>query len=149
MGDTIIGNDVWIGGEAVIMRVVQIGDGAIVGAHAVVGSNVPPYAIVAGNPARIIRKRFPDDVITRASGHPLVGLAGRGDHGTCRGPARGRYRATRGRRAEGEKRMTDAKPDYTEAGRRLFAREPEFYWAAAKATDLPPPRGLEIAFAGL
>jgi GTP-binding protein len=44
--------------------------------------------------------------------------------------------------------MTDAKPDYTEAGRRLFAREPEFYWAAAKSTDLPPPRGLEIAFAG-
>jgi GTP-binding protein len=44
--------------------------------------------------------------------------------------------------------MTDAKPDYSEAGRRLFAREPEFYWAAAKSTDLPPPRGLEIAFAG-
>ena len=44
--------------------------------------------------------------------------------------------------------MTDAKPDYAEAGRRLFAREPEFYWAAAKSTDLPPPRGLEIAFAG-
>lgn len=44
--------------------------------------------------------------------------------------------------------MSDAKPDYTEAGRRLFAREPEFYWAAAKATDLPPPRGIEIAFAG-
>ncbi len=64
-GDTIIGNDVWIGREAVIMPGVQIGDGAIVGAHAVVGSNVPPYAIVAGNPARIIRKRFPDDVITR------------------------------------------------------------------------------------
>lgn len=39
-------------------------------------------------------------------------------------------------------------PDYTEAGRRLFAREPEFYWAAAKSTDLPPPRGLELAFAG-
>lgn len=64
-GDTIIGNDVWIGREAVIMPGVQIGDGAIIGAHAVVGSNVPAYAIVAGNPARIIRKRFPDDVITR------------------------------------------------------------------------------------
>lgn len=64
-GDTVIGNDVWIGREAVIMPGVQIGDGAIIGAHALVGSNVPPYAIVAGNPARIIRKRFPDDVITR------------------------------------------------------------------------------------
>ncbi len=64
-GDTIIGNDVWIGREAVIMPGVEVGDGAIIGAHAVVGSNVPPYAIVAGNPARIIRKRFPDDVIIR------------------------------------------------------------------------------------
>jgi GTP-binding protein len=44
--------------------------------------------------------------------------------------------------------MSGDGPDYTEAGRRLFAREPQFYWAAAKSTDLPPPRGLEIAFAG-
>lgn len=44
--------------------------------------------------------------------------------------------------------MSRDDPDYTEAGRRLFAREPQFYWAAAKSTDLPPPRGLEIAFAG-
>jgi virginiamycin A acetyltransferase len=64
-GDTTIGNDVWIGREAVIMPGVKIGDGAIIGAHAVVGSSVPPYAIVAGNPARVIRKRFPDHVITR------------------------------------------------------------------------------------
>ncbi|MCU0819143.1 MAG: CatB-related O-acetyltransferase [Beijerinckiaceae bacterium] len=64
-GDTLIGNDVWIGREAVIMPGVKIGDGAIIGAHAVVGSNVPPYAIVAGNPARVVRKRFHDDVIAR------------------------------------------------------------------------------------
>lgn len=64
-GDTVIGNDVWIGREAVIMPGVTIGDGAIIGAHAVVGSNVPAYAIVAGNPARLIRKRFPEDVIAR------------------------------------------------------------------------------------
>jgi GTP-binding protein len=44
--------------------------------------------------------------------------------------------------------VNDKRPDYTEAGRRLFAREPEFYWAAARSDDLPPPRGIEIAFAG-
>jgi virginiamycin A acetyltransferase len=62
-GDTVIGNDVWIGYNAVIMPGVKIADGAIIGAKSVVTSDVPPYAIVAGNPARLIRKRFDDDVI--------------------------------------------------------------------------------------
>lgn len=62
-GDTIIGNDVWIGYEAVIMPGVQIGDGAIVAAKSVVTSNVEPYRIVGGNPARVIRSRFSDEVI--------------------------------------------------------------------------------------
>lgn len=57
-GDTIIGNDVWIGMEAVIMPGVTIGDGAIVAARAVVTHDVAPYAIAAGNPARQIRLRF-------------------------------------------------------------------------------------------
>ncbi|MCZ8375583.1 MAG: CatB-related O-acetyltransferase [Beijerinckiaceae bacterium] len=57
-GDTIIGNDVWIGREAVIMPGVRIGDGAIIGAHAVVARDVAPYAIVVGNPARETRRRF-------------------------------------------------------------------------------------------
>lgn len=62
-GDTVIGNDVWIGQNATILPGVHIGDGAIIGANSVVGSNIEPYTIVAGNPARIIRKRFDDELI--------------------------------------------------------------------------------------
>lgn len=62
-GDTIIGNDVWIGQNAVILPGVNIGDGAIIGASSVVGSNVAPYSIVVGNPAKEIRKRFDDELI--------------------------------------------------------------------------------------
>lgn len=62
-GDTVVGNDVWIGREATILPGVTIGDGAIVGAKAVVASDVPPYAIVVGNPARVVRMRFPEKVI--------------------------------------------------------------------------------------
>ncbi len=57
-GDTVIGNDVWIGRDAVIMPGVTVGDGAIIGAHAVVAKDVPPYAVVVGNPAAIRRMRF-------------------------------------------------------------------------------------------
>ena len=64
-GDIVIGNDVWIGYEAVILAGVSIGDGAVVGAGALVTRDVPPYAIVGGIPAKIIRKRFSDSVITR------------------------------------------------------------------------------------
>ncbi|MBU3133717.1 CatB-related O-acetyltransferase [Clostridium gasigenes] len=62
-GDIVIGNDVWIGFEAVIMSGVHIGDGAIIGTRALVTKDVPPYAIVGGIPAQIIRKRFEDSVI--------------------------------------------------------------------------------------
>lgn len=62
-GDVIIGNDVWIGMNATILSGVTIGDGAIVAAHAVVTKDVPPYAIVAGNPARIVKFRFPEEII--------------------------------------------------------------------------------------
>lgn len=57
-GDTIIGNDVWFGMESVVMPGVTIGDGAIIGARAVVAKDVPPYTIVAGNPAQVIKSRF-------------------------------------------------------------------------------------------
>lgn len=57
-GDTIIGNDVWIGQNAVILPGVHIGDGAIIGANSVVGSDVDAYSIVVGNPAKMIRYRF-------------------------------------------------------------------------------------------
>ena len=63
-GDIIIGNDVWIGYEAVILSGVTIGDGAIIGARAVVTKDVPPYTIAGGVPAKQIRKRFPDEVIS-------------------------------------------------------------------------------------
>lgn len=56
-GDTIIGNDVWIGANVTILRGVTIGDGAVIGAGSVVTKNVPPYSIVAGVPAKIIKYR--------------------------------------------------------------------------------------------
>lgn len=62
-GDIVIGNDVWIGYEAVILAGVTIGDGAIIGTRAVVTKDVPPYTIVGGVPAKPIRKRFPNDTI--------------------------------------------------------------------------------------
>ena len=62
-GDTIVGNDVWIGQNSVILPGVHIGDGAIIGANSIVGSDVSPYTIVAGNPATQIRKRFDDELI--------------------------------------------------------------------------------------
>lgn len=55
-GDIIIGNDVWIGRECIIMPGAKIGDGAIIGAYSVVTKDVPPYSVVGGNPARIIKK---------------------------------------------------------------------------------------------
>lgn len=61
--DTVIENDVWIGYDALIMPGITIGNGAIVGSRAVVTKDVEPYAIVVGNPARVIRKRFDDDTI--------------------------------------------------------------------------------------
>ncbi|WP_440983823.1 type B chloramphenicol O-acetyltransferase [Shinella sumterensis] len=57
-GDTVIGNDVWIGSEAIIMPGVKVGDGAVIGTRALVTKDVEPYAIVGGNPAKVIRKRF-------------------------------------------------------------------------------------------
>lgn len=62
-GDTVVGNDVWIGQNATILPGVKIGDGAIIGMNSVVGSDVAPYTVVAGNPAKLIRKRFDDELI--------------------------------------------------------------------------------------
>ena len=64
----VIGNDVWIGDGATIMRGVRVGDGAIVAAGAVVTKDVPPYAIVAGVPARVVRYRFPSSLLSRMRG---------------------------------------------------------------------------------
>ena len=62
-GDTIIGNDVWIGNNATFMPGVKIGDGAVIGAHSLVTKDVEPYTTVGGNPAKEIRKRFNDETI--------------------------------------------------------------------------------------
>lgn len=62
-GDTVIGNDVWIGYEALIMPGVKIGDGSIVASRSVVVSDVPAYSVVGGNPARVIRQRFSQEII--------------------------------------------------------------------------------------
>ncbi len=64
-GDTVIGNDVWIGMEAIVMPGVIIGDGAIVAAKSVVTHDVPPYAIVAGNAAKVVKMRFDDLTIRK------------------------------------------------------------------------------------
>ena len=64
-GDIVIGNDVWIGYDAIIMAGVTIGDGAIIGTRAVVTKDVEPYSIVGGVPAKEIRKRFSTDIIAR------------------------------------------------------------------------------------
>ncbi len=64
-GNTVIGPDVWIGTEAVIMPGVTIGAGAIIAARSVVANDVPPYAVVGGNPARVVRSRFDDSTIAR------------------------------------------------------------------------------------
>lgn len=64
-GDIVVGNDVWIGYEAVILSGVTIGDGAVIGARAVVTKDVPPYAIVGGVPARLIRRRFDEETIQK------------------------------------------------------------------------------------
>ena len=62
-GDTVVGNDVWIGQNSLILPGSKIGDGVIIGANSVVGGEILPYSIVAGNPARLIRKRFDDEMI--------------------------------------------------------------------------------------
>ncbi len=62
-GDTVVGNDVWIGQNVTILPGVHIGDGAIIGLNSVVTRDVPPYTIVAGNPAKAVRKRFDDELI--------------------------------------------------------------------------------------
>ncbi len=62
-GDTIVGNDVWIGQNVTILPGVHIGDGVIIGANSIVGNNIEPYTIIAGNPAKEIRKRFDPELI--------------------------------------------------------------------------------------
>lgn len=62
-GDTVVGNDVWIGQNVTVMPGVQIGDGAIIAANSVVTKNIPAYCIAGGNPCKIIKKRFNDDLI--------------------------------------------------------------------------------------
>jgi virginiamycin A acetyltransferase len=64
-GDTVVGNDVWLGYQALVLPGVTVGHGAIVAAASVVSSDVPPYAIVAGNPARVVRRRFSDEDVER------------------------------------------------------------------------------------
>ena len=63
-GDIVIGNDVWIGYEAILLAGVTIGDGAVIGTRALVTKDVPPYTIVGGTPARVLRKRFSEDTIS-------------------------------------------------------------------------------------
>lgn len=62
-GGTIIGNDVWIGAEAMVMPGIEIGDGAVIGSRALVTKDVEPYTIVGGNPAKVIKKRFSEEEI--------------------------------------------------------------------------------------
>lgn len=63
-GEIVVGNDVWIGAQCMILSGVKIGDGAVIAANSVVTKDVPPYAIVGGSPAKIIKKRFSDEIIS-------------------------------------------------------------------------------------
>ena len=63
-GDTVVGNDVWIGQNVTVMPGVRIGDGTIIAANSVVAKDVPPYCIAGGNPCRVIRQRFDDELIS-------------------------------------------------------------------------------------
>ncbi|QKF81720.1 type B chloramphenicol O-acetyltransferase [Halarcobacter ebronensis] len=63
-GDTIIGNDVWIGSEAMIMPGIKVGDGAVIGSRALITKDVEPYTIIGGNPAKVIKKRFSEEEIS-------------------------------------------------------------------------------------
>ena len=69
-GDTVIGNDVWIGYNATIMPGIQIGDGAIIASGSIVTKDVAPYSIIGGNPAKLIRNRFDNETISK-----LISLA--------------------------------------------------------------------------
>lgn len=64
-GDTVIGNDVWIGYDVLVMPGVHIGDGAIISSRSVVVRDVPAYSVVGGNPATVLKQRFPDEVVTQ------------------------------------------------------------------------------------
>jgi virginiamycin A acetyltransferase len=64
-GDTVVGHDVWLGYSALVLPGVTIGDGAVVAAASVVARDVPPYAVVAGNPARVVRSRFSEEDVER------------------------------------------------------------------------------------
>ncbi len=64
-GDTVVGNDVWIGYDALLMPGVKIGDGAIISTRAVVTGEVPPFSIVAGNPARVVKQRYESKIVER------------------------------------------------------------------------------------
>lgn len=64
-GDTVVGNDVWIGYSATILPGIKIGDGAIIASNSTVTKDVDPYCIVGGNPAKLIRRRFDDDTIKK------------------------------------------------------------------------------------
>ena len=62
-GDTIVGNDVWLGQNVTVMPAVHIGDGAIIGANSIVAKDIPPYSVAVGNPCEVKRKRFDEDLI--------------------------------------------------------------------------------------
>jgi GTP-binding protein len=139
-GDTTVGNDVWMGMEAMVMPGVTIGDGAIVAAKSVVTHDVPPYAIVAGNAAKVVQ-----DAVRRAHGGAvargrLVGLAAGQDHPQPRRHPRRRHRPAGGGVLSG------AAPEGLDPS--LFVRPWVFIRGVPAMKFLPPEGPPEIAFAG-
>jgi virginiamycin A acetyltransferase len=79
-GDTVVWHDVWLGYSALVLPGVTVGHGAVVAAAIVVTRDVPPYAVIAGNPARVVRSRFSDEDVERLLRGGRVGLANRARH---------------------------------------------------------------------
>ncbi len=96
-GDTVIGSDVWIGTGAMILSGVTIGHGSVVAARSLVARDVPPYAIVAGAPARVVRSRFSPERRRQASGACLVAMGRQEDSGVRTAPVERRCGPVRGR----------------------------------------------------
>jgi GTP-binding protein len=143
-GDTVVGNDVWIGYDVSVMPGVTIGDGAVIAAHSVVSRDVPPYAVVAGNPAQVVKTKVRRRDRRASAGDRLVALAGGKDYAQPQPP----FEAAAWKRLKRQvSRMAMTGDDDTFL-EKLFAGNWVFIRGVPAMKFLPPEGPPEIAFAG-